>query len=410
MCFWSTDAGGSVGKGVSGAISGVDLTRPRVLNATSPNNNGTYKTGARIEIVLAFSENVNVNATNGTPYLILNAGAGSKAYYFNGSGSKYLSFMYNVSDGDSASDLNYASNTSLKLNGGSIKDSGSNSIILTLPEPSSRESLAGSKNIAIDTSKPRSGPSYRRGGGGGGGGGPVTAYSGQNITIKRIGVSLNRLGPPVLVFDLQDNKIVEGDGAIEIIGAAVSNPSGQFKAEINFSLNRAWLSRNNASPEDVMLLRLSETSGRWIQFETSVSRNAALDPAVEFSAAAYSPSRFYIAGSRQKTEDEEEHVRQDEKAGKPEQPAEPHEEPAAEIITEPVGAGLRTQKNEQKNNVLGALTIAAIISVILVVFMVVMEVMPRLKKRKNRKTPPGDSARPGGRKPEVQKQKKRKGS
>ena len=89
------------------------------------------------------------------PYLSLETGTTDKnAYYNSGNGSKTLTFVYAIEEGDVASDLNYKSVNSLSLNNSKISDSLGGTGSLTLPPIASEDSLGGSKNIVVDGVKP----------------------------------------------------------------------------------------------------------------------------------------------------------------------------------------------------------------------------------------------------------------
>ncbi|MFL5946525.1 MAG: beta strand repeat-containing protein [Gaiellaceae bacterium] len=127
----------------------IDTAAPTVTNVTSTVADGSYTVGAVIPITVTFSEAVTVT---GTPQLALNSGGTSS--YTSGSGTSTLTFTYTVSAGQNAADLNYVSNTSLTLSGGTIKDTAGNNGTLTLPATGAANSLGGNKNILIDTSAP----------------------------------------------------------------------------------------------------------------------------------------------------------------------------------------------------------------------------------------------------------------
>jgi hypothetical protein len=123
----------------------IDTTQPRVTNVTSPTANGSYIVGAAIDISVQFDTPIFVT---GTPLLTLNSGG--TASYASGSGTGTLTFHYIVAVGDSATDLDYTSNTALSLNGGTIQDSTGLDANLTLPAPGSPGSLGANKNIKVD--------------------------------------------------------------------------------------------------------------------------------------------------------------------------------------------------------------------------------------------------------------------
>ena len=124
-----------------------------IVNITSSAENGSYDTGT-IDIQVIFSEAVIVDATGGTPTLTLETGSiDTPARYIMGSESTVLTFVYTVVADDLATDLDYASSTSLTLNGGTINATAvpNSTALLTLPKPGTRGSLSSNKNISINT-------------------------------------------------------------------------------------------------------------------------------------------------------------------------------------------------------------------------------------------------------------------
>ena len=133
----------------------TDLIAPKVNSIASTNmvsdqgNNKIYKKGEEFDIQVTFSEKVTVT---GIPKVALNANAtNSSAYYVSGSGTAVLNFKYVVQEGDNVVGLDHASTSALTLEGGTIRDKGSNDAILTLP--SSGYGLGG-KYYIVDALKP----------------------------------------------------------------------------------------------------------------------------------------------------------------------------------------------------------------------------------------------------------------
>src|SRR5205823_1427861 len=124
-------------------------TSPTVSSVSASNADGAYKAGDVIHVQIVFSEAVDVT---GTPKLGLNVGR--SADYAFGSGTSTLTFDYTVQAGDTSADLEYATTTSLTLNGGTIEDAATNNAALTLPTVGGASSLGGQKNIHIDTTNP----------------------------------------------------------------------------------------------------------------------------------------------------------------------------------------------------------------------------------------------------------------
>ncbi|MFM7138087.1 MAG: hypothetical protein ACKO1M_13615 [Planctomycetota bacterium] len=139
----------AIGTGALGGIT-IDTTVPTLVtpfvSSTSPD--GTYVVGSpNITITVKFSEPVFV--TGGVPELALNAGAGAKATYSSGTGTDTLSFTYTVLAGQRTPALDYTSTTALSLNGAAILDAAGNAATLTLPGPTSGNSLTPTKSFVI---------------------------------------------------------------------------------------------------------------------------------------------------------------------------------------------------------------------------------------------------------------------
>jgi len=126
----------------------IDAVKPVVTSATSDTANGTYGIGSTIDIILSFSEPVNVT---GTPQLELETGiVDRKANYISGTGTAALRFAYTVQRCDASADLDYKAVSSLS---GTVKDIAGNFYAYpTLPTPGSPGSLAYNRSIVIDTS------------------------------------------------------------------------------------------------------------------------------------------------------------------------------------------------------------------------------------------------------------------
>jgi hypothetical protein len=137
-------AGASSLAGTSAIV--LDSTRPTVQSVTAPS--GIYLRGFAVPISLKFSEPVTV--TSGTPTLLL-ANDGS-ASYASGAGTDTLVFTYTVAASDAfAPDLDYASSASALS--GSMTDLHGNPADLTLPVAASANSLSGTSDVIIDSSR-----------------------------------------------------------------------------------------------------------------------------------------------------------------------------------------------------------------------------------------------------------------
>lgn len=128
----------------------IDALPPKVTGVTSSVADGTYGFGAIISITITYDDAVNVT---GSPQLALNSGG--SAIYASGSGTTTLTFNYTVGGGQSSADLDYATTTSLTLNGGTITETstGQNANLI-LPSPGAAGSLGANKNIVIQVVPP----------------------------------------------------------------------------------------------------------------------------------------------------------------------------------------------------------------------------------------------------------------
>ena len=124
---------------------------PRVSAVTSPDADETYGVGAMINITVAFTENI---AVTGTPALELETGDTDQSAVYASAGSDTIMFRYEVQQGDSSADLDYAGTDALSLNGGTVRDVDGNDADLALPAPGAAGSLSHSSNIVIDTAVP----------------------------------------------------------------------------------------------------------------------------------------------------------------------------------------------------------------------------------------------------------------
>jgi hypothetical protein len=135
--------------GTSGSLGAnkaivIDGLSPVVVGVTSSLADGSYGFGQVIPITVAFNKPV---AVTGTPELALNSGG--TASYTGGTATSTLSFSSTVGAGDFAADLDAASPDA--LTGGGITDQSTGlDAYLAVPVAPAANSLAGSKNIAVD--------------------------------------------------------------------------------------------------------------------------------------------------------------------------------------------------------------------------------------------------------------------
>jgi uncharacterized repeat protein (TIGR02059 family) len=111
----------------------VTVTNDNVVPTVSSisGTNGTYNAADNVDLVIKFSEAVNVQ---GTPTLLLETGTTDRtADYLSGTGTTDLTFRYSVVSGDAASDLSFKAAGSLTFGSdGMIKDAALNTANLDL--------------------------------------------------------------------------------------------------------------------------------------------------------------------------------------------------------------------------------------------------------------------------------------
>lgn len=125
------------------------MPNPSITSVGASTANGAYNTGDTISLTISFDEAVFVT---GTPQLALSTGG--VAGYVSGSGSSTLTFTYVVQAGQNSADLDYATTTSLSLNGGTIRSGDTSSANLVLPTPGTAGSLGANTSLVIDTLRP----------------------------------------------------------------------------------------------------------------------------------------------------------------------------------------------------------------------------------------------------------------
>ena len=107
---------------------------------------GTYKNGDVLNVQIEFSKRVTVV---GSPTLeLFFDGLTKEATYTSGTGTKTLTFTYQIALGDLASDLNYTNEKALSLNGGSI-NSTDTGVTAELDLPTGSLSLGGKYDISL---------------------------------------------------------------------------------------------------------------------------------------------------------------------------------------------------------------------------------------------------------------------
>ncbi|MFT6069164.1 MAG: hypothetical protein ACJAT2_000359 [Bacteriovoracaceae bacterium] len=130
----------------------VDGEDPTVSQVYTLKANGAYRSGEIIDVVVQFSEPVNIS---GAPSITLaTGGANTDVSYTSGSGTSSITFSYTVGGTDTSTDLDYLSTSSLVLNAGTIRDTTLNDAVLTLAAPGGPNSISDDKAIVIDNTNP----------------------------------------------------------------------------------------------------------------------------------------------------------------------------------------------------------------------------------------------------------------
>jgi Domain of unknown function (DUF4347) len=145
------NSGGAAASDTDTITLSVDAQFPVITGVNTAIADGGYKVGDVITTTITFDQAVIVDASGGTPSLLLETGAiDRQAVYVSGSGSNTLTFSYVVQAGDTTARLDYASSAALALNGGSIRSATQFDAVLALPTPGGGDSLAAQHAIQID--------------------------------------------------------------------------------------------------------------------------------------------------------------------------------------------------------------------------------------------------------------------
>ena len=115
---------------VKHVYANLDNTGPQISSMTMPADS-TYSLNQDLNFMITFDENVEVTSV---PRLSLSVGLVTRyASYFGGSGSRTLSFTYDTESGDLDSNGISFVNTSIDLNGGTLKDDLGNNAVPVFP-------------------------------------------------------------------------------------------------------------------------------------------------------------------------------------------------------------------------------------------------------------------------------------
>ncbi|MBI2930505.1 MAG: hypothetical protein HYY16_02545, partial [Planctomycetes bacterium] len=142
----STDIAGNTSPASPALSITIDTSAPSVSDVASPTPDGSYGTGAVLDVTVSFSEPVTVT---GTPQITLaTGGPGTAVDYSSGSGTNTLTFTYTIAAGDNSPDLDY---TAINALSGPIQDAAGNAATLTLAAPGTPGSLGANKALVVDT-------------------------------------------------------------------------------------------------------------------------------------------------------------------------------------------------------------------------------------------------------------------
>lgn len=131
----------------------IDGIAPVITDVTSNLADGTYGEGQVVDILVTFSENVNI--LGGLPELVLNTTPAQNAVYDSYDVLTFTAtFLYTVQPGDYSADLDYATFDALILGSATIKDIAGNDANTELFTPGEEGSLGSNKNIVIDAVAP----------------------------------------------------------------------------------------------------------------------------------------------------------------------------------------------------------------------------------------------------------------
>ncbi|CAM9114790.1 unnamed protein product [Hapterophycus canaliculatus] len=128
----------------------IDTSPPFIVQQVdSPNEARAYGTGEVILVNIVFNQDI---ALDGEPTLMLETGVFNQEIDLLSSSNNTLTFKYEVQEGDSTSDLDYASTTALNLNGGALYRTSENATtqaLTALPEPGEAGSLSQNEDIVV---------------------------------------------------------------------------------------------------------------------------------------------------------------------------------------------------------------------------------------------------------------------
>lgn len=306
----------------------VDPTFPSITGVNTITPDGGYKVGDTITTTITFDQAVVVDASNGTPSLLLETGAVDRqAVYVSGSGTNTLTFRYVVQAGDTTTRLDYTSAAALALNGGSIRSATQFDAVLALPTPGGGDSLAAQHAIRIDGVAPTvTGVQLPAAG---------TYVAGQTLDItvnysEAVTVSGNGAAPRLAVT-LDDGRIAYADyvsgsgsnallfrytvqagqqaatglalaGSLEANGAALRDAVGNSASTTLSGVGATSGIRVDAvTPTVAAITRLdgSATSGQPVRYQVSFSENVSGVNAADFALSTTGNASATVLGVTQ---------------------------------------------------------------------------------------------------------------
>ena len=145
----------------SGTAVVFDGTSPNVITVRASSTTGKYTdddlnqaNSDVIEILVNFTEGVQVDTAGGTPTLELETGDTDYTAEYISTSSNTLLFQYVIDDGILTSPLEYTGTNALVLNGGTITDLAGNNASLVLAATGTASSLSSGNIITIDSKDP----------------------------------------------------------------------------------------------------------------------------------------------------------------------------------------------------------------------------------------------------------------
>jgi hypothetical protein len=139
---------------VGGYTNGEKFNNSNVLSITSIKvpQNRTYITNDNLDFNITTNKAVDINTTNGTPYLSITIGnVDRNATYISGDGTNNIQFRYQIqSDLNDTDGISFLQN-SINLNGASIQDSSNNNLINSFTVPNLSSVLVDSIAPSVDS-------------------------------------------------------------------------------------------------------------------------------------------------------------------------------------------------------------------------------------------------------------------